>query len=335
MPINKITKGGHMKSQHILISLFLLIIILGCAKAEKKILIIFSYHPEYPWVVKETAGAEDVLKDKGIMIEKFYLDTKRHTDSEWWENIAYKAVNKIDEFKPDIVIVFDDNACQLVAKKYIGKNLPFVFSGMNAEPEDYGFPAENITGVIERHHIKESIELLRKLVPDAKKCAIITDSSQTSMGFLNGIKGIEYPIEICEFYTINDFIEWKEKVNELQSKVDAIGLFTYHTIKKKDEELSLPPEEVLQWTLENNKLPEFALLDFAIQNGALCGVALSVSEQGKAAAEIALRILEGTKPIDIPIKCPEKGNSIINQKRAKELNIKIPDDLVEEVEVIN
>ncbi len=324
-----------MKRLYLLISMLLLIFVFGCAKAGKKVLLVFSYHPEYPWVIEEAKGAEEVFKDKGIMIEKFYLDTKRNTDSEWWKNIAVDAVKKIDEFNPDVVIVFDDNACELVAEKYIGNSLPFVFCGMNAEPEVYGFPAENITGVLERHHIKESIEFLKKLEPDIKKCAIITDASHTSKVFVNGIKDMEYPIEICGFYTINDFDDWKEKVNELQSKVDAIGLFVYHTIKKKGEELSLPPEEVLKWTLENNKLPEFALLDFTIRDGALCGVTLSGCEQGKTAAEMALMILDGKKPSDIPIKCPEKGNPIVNEKRAKELNIKIPEDVLDEVEIVN
>ena len=324
-----------MKRHYVLINVLLLIFILGCAKAEKKVLLIFSYHPEYYWVMEEAKGVEEVLKGKGITIEKFYLDTKRHTDSEWWENIADEAVKKISEFKPGVVIVFDDNACELVAKKFIGKNLPFVFCGMNAEPEDYGFPTENITGVLERHHIKESIELLKKLVPDIKRAAIITDASQTSNGVVNGIKDMEFPIDICEFYTTNNFDDWKDKVNELQSKVDAIGLFAYHTIKKKGEELSIPPEEVLKWTLENNKLPEFAILDFTIRDGALCGVTLSGNEQGKTAAEIALMIFDGKKPSDIPIKCPIKGNPIINEKRAKEMNIKIPENFLEEVEIVN
>lgn len=324
-----------MKRLYFLIGVLLLIFIFGCAKAGKKVLLVFSYHPEFSWVIEETIGVEDVFKDKGITIEKFYLDTKKHTDSEWWKDIAEQAVKKISEFKPDIVIVFDDNACELVAKKYIGKNLPFVFCGMNAEPEDYGFPAENITGVLERHHIKESIELLKKLVSDIKRAAIITDASHTSKVFVDGIKDMEYPIEISEFYTINDFDVWKEKVNELQTKVDAIGLFVYHTIKKKGEELSLPPEEVLKWTLKSNKLPEFAIFDFTIRDGALCGVTLSGSEQGKTAAEMALMILDGKKPSDIPIKCPEKGNPIINEKRAKEFNIKIPEDILDEVERVN
>ncbi|MCK4585420.1 hypothetical protein KAU13_08395, partial [candidate division WOR-3 bacterium] len=287
------------------------------------------------WVIEETRGVEDVLEGKGITIEKFYLDTKRRTSAEWKKKKAEDAMKKIEEFKPDLVMVFDDNACELVAKKYIGNILPFVFCGMNGNPEDYGFPSENITGVVERGHIKESIELLKRLVPDVKNTVLMTDNSPTSQAFLNRVKEIELPVEIDEFYNTNDFDSWKTKIKELQTEVDVIGIFLYHTIKEKGEEVSLLPQEVLEWTFENSKLPEFALFDFTVKSGALCGVSPSGYEQGKTAAEIAIKILDGKKPIDIPIECPKKGNSIINETRANELNISIPEDIIKEVEIVD
>ena len=318
----------------IMVSVLLLLPVLGCARPAEKVLLIFSYHREYPWVVEETRGVEDIFKDKGVETEKFYLDTKRNTSADWMQKVAEDAVNKIEEFKPDLVIVFDDNACELVAKRYIGKSLPFVFCGMNSEPEDYGFPARNITGVIERHHLEATINLLKQLVPDVKKLAIMTDNSPTSQAFITGIKKITPPIEISEFYATNDFDAWKAKIRELQTKVDAIGIYVYHTIKEKGGEESLPPEEVIRWTLENNKLPDFTFSDFTVKDGVLCGVTLSGYAQGKTAAEIAVRILKGGKPADIPIKCPEKGTPIVNETRAKELNIEIPEEVLKEVEIL-
>jgi len=215
-----------------MVPVFLFVSMLGAAQAGQKVLLIFSYHPEYSWVIEETRGVEDVLQGTGITIEKFYLDTKRNTTVEWKEKVAGDAVRKIEEFSPDLVVVFDDNACELVAKKYIGKTLPFVFAGMNGEPGNYGFPAENITGVLERSHVNESIELLKRLVPSFTKAAIITDNSPTSQAFISRVERTNLPIEVYGFYSSDDFNTWKAKVRELQSRVDAIGLFVYHTIKR-------------------------------------------------------------------------------------------------------
>ena len=323
-----------MKKLCVIISVLLLVAVLGCIQPSEKVLLIFSYHPEHPWVVDETRGAEDILEERGVETEKFYLDTKRNTSAEWKESVAAEAMSKIDDFQPDLVIVFDDNACELVAKEYIDESLPFVFCGMNSEPEDYGFPAQNITGVIERHHLAATINLLKQLVPDVEKLAIMSDDSPTSQAFITSVQNIIPPIEISEFYTTNDFDAWKAEVQELQTKVDAIGIYVYHTIKEEGEEESLPPEDVLGWTLENSKLPDFTFSDFTVMDGVLCGVTVSGYEQGMAAAEIAIRILNGEKPADIPIECPEEGTPMINEIRAEELNIEIPADVLEEVEIL-
>ena len=324
-----------MKVLYLMVSVLLLVSAVGSAQVKEKVLLVFSYHPEYSWVIEETRDVEDVLEGKGITIEKFYLDTKRRTSAEWKKKKAEDAMKKIEEFKPDLVMVFDDNACELVAKKYIGKTLPFVFGGMNGEPGDYGFPTENITGVLERGHVNESIELLKQLVPGITKAAIITDNSPSAQAFVTRIRKTTLPIEIRGFYNTDDFDTWKVRVKELQSKVDAIGLFAYHTIKeKKGEEVSLSAEEVLKWTLENSGLPEFALFDFTVKGGALCGVTLSGYEQGRAAAEIALIILAGASPANISIKHSEKGIPMINRTRARELKINISKDLLQKVEIV-
>ncbi len=324
-----------MKKLCCILGIILLVAVCGFAQAREKVLLVFSYHPEYSWVIEETKGVEDVFKGRGIRTEKFYLDTKRRTSTEWKKKVAEEAVRKIEEFGPNLVIVFDDNACELVAKRYIGASLPFVFCGVNAEPADYGFPAENITGVLERALVKESIELLQRIVPDVKKAAIVTDNSPTAQAFVTRVKQMTLPIEICQFYATNNFDLWKAKIRELQTKVDAIGLFTYHTIKEKDGEMSLPPETIMEWTLKNSMLPEFTSIDFVVNDGALCGVInLSGYGQGKAAAEIALMILAGARPVNISIRCPDQGISVVNETRAEQLNIKIPEDVRKEVQIV-
>jgi len=115
-----------------------------------------------------------------------------------------------------------------VAKRYIGTDLPVVFCGMNGEPADYGFPAQNITGVIERHYLGASIDLLKQLVPGVSTAAFITDDSATSRGFIADLKKSALPVEISEIYATNDFDEWKAKITEVQSKVDALGIYVPH-----------------------------------------------------------------------------------------------------------
>ncbi len=318
-----------MKKFFLIIILLFVILITGCSKAPTKVLMIFSYHQECPWVIEQTLGVEDVFTDKDFFIEKFYLDTKRQTSQEWKTQVSKEAMKKIESMKPDVVMLFDDNACELVGKEYIGKDIPFVFCGMNGNPEDYGFPAENITGVVERIHIQESINLLKEIVPDAKKMVLISDDGTTSKKVFRRINESENKNEFFELFKTNDFNQWKEKIEEYQESADALGLLMYQTLKAEGQEESIPAKEVIDWTLNNSTLPDFAFFSSAVEGGVLCGVTHSGYEQGKAASEIVLKILNGERITDIPVSIPEKAEYKINDNRAAQLNITIPDDLLD------
>ena len=79
---------------------------------------------------------------------------------------------------------------------------------------------------------------------------------------------------------------------------------------------------------------EFAILDFTVRDGALCGVGQSGYDQGNTAAKLAMRILGGTSPADIPIQSPQKGIALINASRAGQLDINIPEQTLKEVDIV-
>ncbi len=323
-----------MKKITVMIALIVMIFTSACQKEPAKVLFIFSYHPEYEWVVEETQGALKAFQNQQVSIEKFYMDTKRNTSKEWMDKVSGEAIDMIMDYQPDVVIVFDDNACRLVARKFIGDELPFVFCGMNADPSDYGFPASNITGVLEREFWAESFDLVKELAPGTETVAILMDSSATALKAAGHIMNIDPSVGIDGIYTISYFDEWKAKVEELQGTVDAIGLFVYFTIKDRASGQALAGEDILNWTLKNNHLPEFAILDFSVKAGALCGSSETGFVQGNLAAKVAQRILDGENPADIPITTPQNGIDYINAQRAQQLGITIPEHLLENAEII-
>ena len=65
------------------------------------------------------------------------------------------------------------------------------------------------------------------------------------------------------------------------------------------------------------------VVDFAIEDGVLCGVVESGEEHGFEAAQISKRILEGKKAGDFPIKTAKKGSVMLNMKTAEKLGIGI------------
>lgn len=294
-------------------------------------LVIFSYHPEYEWCQQELKGIQEVFSGTDVVIETFYMDTKRRSDENWKKEITDSTLDTIKKFKPDVVIVCDDNACKLVASQFIHKKLPFVFTGINEDPQKYGMPAKNITGVLERNLINGTIGLLRELDPSIQSVAIISDNSTTSRAAMERFTQENFPITLMGVYSTNDYDEWRSNLEELKNQIDALGIYMYFTLKEEGSEKNIPSDEVLQWTLDNTSLPTFSFEEFSVRNGVLCGETQSGYEQGKEAALMAVEILAGTSPDEVSLRIPKMGTMLINKNTADRLKISISDELKEKV----
>jgi ABC-type uncharacterized transport system substrate-binding protein len=144
------------------------------------------------------------------------------------------------------------------------------------------------------------------------------------------------PFEVQSYTTCKDFNEWQKAVKNAQDKADAIGVCTYHSVKRTGTNENMPPAEIMQWTLDNSTLPVVGFLDFVIENGALCGVVESAEEQGLRAGQLAKMILGGKKPSEFPII--ESGvheRKMLNIDTAHKLNITVPGYLYEFVEIVH
>ncbi len=295
---------------------------MGCAKRPPKVLVVFSYNEEFAWCTEELDGLKEALGEKEINLEIYYMDTKSKTDEDWKLESAENTEKKIKKFKPKVLVLFDDNACELVGKNHVGDKMSIVFAGVNNDPAAYNFPDGNVTGVIERDQFDKAFELLKSLAPDVKKIAFISDESPTSQLVMARLKETELPIELVEVYISDDFNGWKEKIAEYQTTVDAIGFYSCLTLTDETSEINLPAEMVVKWIIDNNKLPELSL--YPVEDEFLCEYSLNGADQGKAAGEMVISILDGTKPADIPIVTIDTGYKVINEKRAAELGLTIP-----------
>ena len=79
----------------------------------------------------------------------------------------------------------------------------------------------------------------------------------------------------------------------------------------------------------------FQLLEFRVNYGTLCAVAVSGYAQGYAAGEYARSILVGGKrPQDLPMVSTRKGNPMINLARARDIGIKLNSSTLLAAEVV-
>lgn len=194
---------------------------------QYKILHVMSYHSPWEWTDSQLKGFQSALKDLDVKYDVWQMDAKRKSDEAWKQEISGKIRHAIDTSKPDLIFGSDDNAQQYVAKYYVNSDIPIVFSAVNAEPAAYGFAgSKNATGVLERIHYIATLRLLKKLVPQAKKVAIISDTGQMWTPIIEKeMKPLqdELPgIKVVSYDVIPTFAEFKQKVLDYQGKVRVV-----------------------------------------------------------------------------------------------------------------
>jgi ABC-type uncharacterized transport system substrate-binding protein len=294
-----------------------------------KIFWLNSYHSDFVWAKENIDAFKDVFEKGGIEIEikNFDMDTIRKPSEEDKQSSGRKAIELIDEYKPDLIYATDDNAQEFVVK-YIDTDIPIVFSGLNLEPEKYGYDkAKNVAGVLERLHFADTVNFLKEFYPDIKKIAVISDSSSQWEPVINRMKERQNEIPEIEFvgwHQISEFEEFKQMVLYYQDKVDAFIFLSLETLS--DAEGNVVPDSVTtKWLVENNNLPEGTFWPI-VDKGMLLSVVVSPEEQGRAAGKIAHKILiEGKKPSSFEFEPTEKGDQYINLARAEKLGIKKED----------
>jgi len=304
-----------------------------------KILHILSYHMNWQWTEDQFKGFKDALTDLDVEYKIFEMDTKNNSSAEWIKKVSKEAKDLIDTWKPDLVYTNDDNVQEYVVRYYVNKDIPFVFSGVNADPAKYGFVgSKNITGVLEYEHFFQSVKLLKEIIPGVTKIAVIIDDDPAWLTVINRCKESaqkELPeIKFISWDFIKTFAEYKAKIKEYEKTADALCIISWFTFKDEKGK-NVTELEVGRWTAENSRLPDFAFWQDRVAKGTLCSVYVSAYEQGHAAGKMAYRILaDNISPDFFPIQPTIKGKPVISLRRAKVLNIKIKSSILLDSEVL-
>ncbi|MBU0503490.1 MAG: ABC transporter substrate binding protein [Candidatus Omnitrophota bacterium] len=309
--------------------LFLVIAMLSFASvswaAQKKVLYIDAYHEGYAWSDGEVQGARDVIGNKAEF-KVIRMDTKRNGSVEFKKQAALQVKAMIESYKPDVVIAADDNpSIYVIVPYYKDSNIPFVFIGLNWDASYLGFPWPNVTGVLEVSVVKPLIEMMRTYAKGDRLGFLGKENETDHKEADNWTR--KYGVELNAKF-VNTFEEWKAAFKELQDQVDMLFVVNNAGITGWDD------TEAKAFVREYTKIPTSSSHDF-IAPFVLLNYAKLAEEQGEIGAGIALQILDGKSPKDIPITNNKKGQTYVNLAIAKKLGIQFTPQFLKSVKVIN
>ena len=294
---------------------------------KKKVLYIDSYHVEYAWSADITAGIESVLGARDdIELKIFRMDTKRHKSDFYKKKVALKAKALIDSWQPDIVIASDDNASKYLIAPYLkGGTLPVVFCGLNWDASVYGFPATNVTGMIEVALYRQTIDMLRTFARGDRIGYLASDVVTERKALKNISKRFKTDFTVR---FVKTFAELKQAFLDLQKETDMILIQECRSV------LGFNHREMVQFVNENTTVPTGALQRYR-SHYALVTFAKVGKEQGEYAARTALEILDGRPVQDISVVANKKASIYLNMLLAKKLGIRFPLELIENAHLIS
>jgi putative ABC transport system substrate-binding protein len=334
--------------------------------AKKRILVVSSYHKEYLWSQSTQQGLvasllkyryldtahqadtftrTDNVESSKAVIRKEWMDTKRANTQVAISAATQRIMAVVHEFRPDLVMLGDDNAAHYIGNQLLDTPTPVVFWGVNGLPLKYGLvdsmdqPGHNVTGVWQQGYFKESFELLHQLVPAAKTFAILSCDSETARPSVKQIQVLagdgQLPLRLAGTVVTNSFDEFKKKALELSKKVDAFFMLN-HDIMKDSHGNHVDMMVVGRWYLENIRKPEATIEDQFVQEGMLLTANDYGYNQSYLAFEMAYDILEqGLNPGRVRPKTPSRGPLMVNRKRAQMLGIPLSDEMRKAVQLVD
>ena len=259
--------------------------------------------------------------------------------------IDYQAAQANDSMNTQIAQTFANSGMDLVCgiatpsaqALYVAckeKNIPVIFNAIS-DPIGAGLavsetePMEGITGVSDLLPVKAQLELIRAILPDAKKIGIIyTTSEANSVSTIEIYKTLaaDYGFQIVD-KGIAKQAEVTQAADILLKQVDCISNLTDNTVVSA---LSAVLEKA-----NANNIPVFGSEEEQVKNGCIASAGLDYVALGVQAGNMAAKVLKGEDISKMPFETIKESKVTINMNVADQLGIKIPSDVSVKAETVN
>ena len=244
------------------------------------------------------------------------------------QNIAHRFVNN----KVNLICAIATPAAQTVAN--VTSDIPIVATAVTDYKtaklvKDNAKPGTNVTGTTDMNPVEQQLDLLLKLVPNAKSVGTIYCSSEVNSQLQIEIlkkaaaaKGVT--VKEATVSNVNDI---QQAARSLVGKVQAIYVPTDNVLASAMPTLVSVTEEA--------KLPVICGEGGMVKAGGLATLGVDYYKLGFQAGEMAADILSGkSKPADMAIQVQKEFKAMVNLKEAEKIGLKVPEDVLKGAELV-
>lgn len=290
--------------------LLLVILVTACGtEKQKKIEIGITQIVEHPSLDDVRKGVIDALKANGYDENKININYKNAQGDFGTAQVIAQEYNN----KSDVIIAISTPSAQAAANNI--KDKPIFFSAIT-NPESAGILRKNVTGVSDKSPVKKQVELIEKLLPEAKNIGIVYNTSEQNSFYLTeeftkAAKEKGYTVKVKGISNISEMASALDTllptIDVLYTSIDNTIASTYPLIVEKSNKADKP---IIGATKS------------FVEQGALAVDGISDYQVGYQTGEMVARYLNGEKIENIPYEVVEKSEMYINKDVAKRFDIK-------------
>jgi signal transduction histidine kinase/DNA-binding response OmpR family regulator len=313
---------------------------------KKNVLILNSYENENniisgyqskDWTTEiiDSINLEFINSKKNITVAMDYMDSNINSRSEYWDQLYRLYKYKYKDNKFDTIIALDDNAFNFLIKygDELFPNTPVVFSGVNNFDNSMISNHPLFTGLTKSDDIKSTIDVGLKLHPNTKQVFVVLDKTLGGIEHKHLIENIAslYKDKVNFLFSDDEnIINVKEKINNLPQ--DTI---IYIDAKiKNDIGNYIPVEQSVDILFKDINIPVYSRCYIWRNKQGVGGMITEGSDLGKEIGTLTLRVLDGEKISDIPVKEDSSHYYEFNYEKLQQFNIDIK-DLPKDSKILN
>ncbi|MFH0729053.1 MAG: ATP-binding protein [Pseudomonadota bacterium] len=276
-------------------------------RPQKRVLLLYGMDQRNPAHELTDKGIRSVISsDQTFDIELYaeYMDSNHFQTSGYAETLARFLGEKYSDVKPDLIITTYPNALFFVLNEcgQVFPRVPVVACTIyerSVKDVERADQRSRTTGVLLKWDMSGILQTIHLLKPEMHRLALVGGISDIDKFSL---KEIRESLKQCEPETcVMDLSglampEITERVGHLPP--DCVIL--YSSLFLDGQQQRFVPREALSMISAAANVPVFSPFELVLGYGSVGGRLISMEAQGRKAAELAIRILAGESPGDIP-----------------------------------
>ncbi|NLJ12266.1 MAG: ABC transporter substrate-binding protein [Gammaproteobacteria bacterium] len=208
------------------------------------------------------------------------------------------------------------------------KRIPIVFTAVTDPVQGQLTPSweasgTNVTGVSDVLELGKQMELVKQVVPEAKRIGIVYNPGEAnSVAVVEALKEIlpQYDLTLVEAAAPRS-VDVGSAARSLVGKVDVIYTNTDNNVVSAYEALVKVGNDM--------QIPLIASDTDSVKRGAIAALGVNYHDLGLQTGRIVVRILEGEKPGDIKPQTSENIQLFINLAAAEKQGVTLSEELIE------